>query len=1036
MSIDQNHAGSNGSSAFTFTAEGPSAHQFYNEQVLPLLTADLVYTHASHEWHKSGDTWRGSCPWHNSKSGTSFTITPSKLLWYCSGCCFGGGPIQYIHRLNRGDGRPRGEDFRVCVKALADQVGLDMPKRKLTDAEWREAQRMETRRAMLQTVSVYCQGILWDEAGEPARDYLHTRGYDDEAILDLGLGLYADAREIEKYLLTIFDQAEINTSGVIHAKLSGYIDFPWHDDRGQMLTLYGTWPGKSPPGKKPKKMALANPEEDGEDWDASKRSPYCLDRALRAGHKDLVLVEGLTDGSLLHALGDTRVISPVCNKLAHDQVETLRRRGIQSVTICLDPDQGGKAGTPSCIKMLAGVGIAPYVAPWLPEELDPDEYVLKHGVPAWRELIDQAIHGFRWTAQQIVAGCKTDRDRDRAVKAADKFAAEMGERWTDELHRHFWPVIRETTGANPDRLKEHKSEPTTPATGSNEKRVTPAPRSRIKLVAECQPFPVHTLPAPLDDYCRQGAIALGCDVSYVALPVLAAVAGALGHTRCVVLKRGWCEPPIIWSAVVGDSGTKKTPAFRLAVPPLEKVQARWLKDYNEQHEQYEKDYATWEAKKKKDGPEKAGDKPKKPRKQRCLVDDITIETVALTLAENPRGILLATDELDTWFSSFGRYKGKASGSDRPHWLKLWQAAPSFVDRRTSGTLYIPPAGVSITGGIQPGILARAMSPDHLDSGLAARLLLAMPTKLPKLWTEVEIDPDCERAYEELLFRLLKLEQSPGEGDDDNARPFRLRLSSAAKAAWVAHYNRWALVQASVEGDLAAAFAKLEAYAARLSLLHHVVTCAGLDVDDRQFEIGIKSMEAGITLAMWFAHEARRIYATLAESDDERDLRRQVEWIKGRGGRTTAKELQRSNNRKYRSAEEAEAALNRLVSAGAGEWRERPTSEKGGRPTRDFTLTIPHDETDETPFDACQGTDDDGSPPAHLHDDTADETPSNLQKQAVCGGFVLRRADNVSANEAATEATADEWEVSSDACTTKPDETLPFNGVSSDTEGFV
>ncbi len=52
-----------------------------------------------------------------------------------------------------------------------------------------------------------------------------------------------------------------------------------------------------------------------------------------------------------------------------------------------------------------------------------------------------------------------------------------------------------------------------------------------------QDFPVDALPFPLKEYISQGALALGCDPSYLALPALAVVASCVGNTRTIRLKR-------------------------------------------------------------------------------------------------------------------------------------------------------------------------------------------------------------------------------------------------------------------------------------------------------------------------------------------------------------------------------------------------------------------------------------------------------------------------------------------------------------------
>lgn len=59
-----------------------------------------------------------------------------------------------------------------------------------------------------------------------------------------------------------------------------------------------------------------------------------------------------------------------------------------------------------------------------------------------------------------------------------------------------------------------------------------------------------------------------------------------------------------------------------------------------------------------------------------------------------------------------------------------------------------------------------------------------------------------------------------------------------------------------------------------------------------------SMAAGITLAQWFAGEAERVYALVAESDANAAVRRLVGLVLRHGGRITPRELQRLNGTAY------------------------------------------------------------------------------------------------------------------------------------------
>jgi DNA polymerase I-like protein with 3'-5' exonuclease and polymerase domains len=502
-----------------------------------------------------------------------------------------------------------------------------------------------------------------------------------------------------------------------------------------------------------------------------------------------------------------------------------------------------------------------------------------------------------------------------------------------------------------------------------------------------RPFPVEALPEPIHTFVLQGAVALGCDPAYLALPALSVAASLIGNSRVIRLKRNWHEPAVVWSGIVGDSGTLKSPAVSVTVNPLYRLQKRLLKKFQTDMEQYQTDLEAYNERKrkaKKEEQEFTEEPPEKPSLARVVTGDITVEKLAQLLEDNPKGLLVGRDELGGWLGSFTRYKGKAGGSDLPNWLEMSRAGTIQVDRKTGDrpTLFITYAAVSITGGIQPGALARALTPEYMEVGLGARILMAMPPKLPKRWSEVEIDLDVQEAYENLLDGLRDLQMDKGR--DGDREPFPVRMTPEAKAAWVHFYGEWARAQANVEGELAAAYSKLEGYAARLALLHHVVTNVGRREDDCQ-PVEPVSIAAGVTLARWFAYEVRRIYAALGEGEDARQTRRLIEFIRSRGGRMTARRLHLSNKARYPDAEAAEAALGELVEAELADWVEA-ANPKGGRPSRAVVLR-PHttcfksyETTDEDDEDEVLDGGDDTTPPP-----TKPFPPS--ENQAEPGGFV-------------------------------------------------
>jgi DNA primase len=230
--------------------------EFLETELFPRLTPELIYTHPAHQWHRSPGKWRGGCPWHESRSGTSFYVSTDSLLWRCPACDIGGGPIQYLWRLKGHTGSPRGSDFIGLIKELCARVGIAFPERELSDEERETARKRDVRRAILAAVAEHAAGVLWSARGDAARTYLHERGFGDEAIRELELGLYPHPDEMVRTLHQAgFDRHDVAAAKVVRTDLQGYITFPWHDAGGRPLTICATWQNRTPPPGKPKKKA-------------------------------------------------------------------------------------------------------------------------------------------------------------------------------------------------------------------------------------------------------------------------------------------------------------------------------------------------------------------------------------------------------------------------------------------------------------------------------------------------------------------------------------------------------------------------------------------------------------------------------------------------------------------------------------------------------------------------------------------------------------------------------------------------------------
>ena len=477
-------------------------------------------------------------------------------------------------------------------------------------------------------------------------------------------------------------------------------------------------------------------------------------------------------------------------------------------------------------------------------------------------------------------------------------------------------------------------------------KAAPAYKSKeVKPRIKCfEPFPVDTLPNPVRGFVLAGAAAHRCDPTFIALPLMASLAATIGATRRIRLKATWSEPAVVWTAAIAESGTGKSPSQNLALSFINRLQSYKLQELPELEEQYQRDFALfqadmqhWKTKGRTKG-EPPPEKPYEPSVERYVVNDTTMEALVDRLKESPRGLLCSVDELSQWFGSFNSYRG-GRGGDVAKWLSIHRAEHVIQDRRTgsTNTIYVPFAAVSLCGGIQPETLKTVLGKDHIENGLLARLLVARPPRQAKVWTEAVVDGEIVRQMERLFGRLLALQF--GLNDNDQPAPIDIPLTPEGKRMWVGFYNVHNAAQSKTDGALASAYSKLEGYAARFALIHHLVRCANDDPSVDPDTIDAVSIKAGATLAQWFANEAERVYSMFDESDNDRHSRQLIEWIEARGGSVTVRETQQGH-RKYKTAKDAEEALNELVETDLGKWEIDDHNGGRGRPAVRFVLSIP------------------------------------------------------------------------------------------------
>ena len=418
---------------------GGELQTFLDEKLIPAIYRSLDTVFPEFGWSQSSRMWKATS-W---PSGFPLSVNheePGRLSVYEKSpfwlAVHGHSGMTLLAYANGGV-KPTGSDFLETVERLSLKVGLKPPSRAFTPEQLEKARRTETRRNALEAVYDIAHENLLSDKGRDALTFLEGRGLNLEAVKELQFGLMPPVAELTQRLREIGGESLVKEAGEVIAtwnSLEGYVSIPWRDEAGGALTIYGRWPSKDLPlmkdhnGFRKRREELLSrggeepsiPKTIGLPGEGTKASPLYFDRTKRAGHKDLVAVEGVLDAAVLQTRGDSRVVAYGGAQFTDEQVRTLVRQKIRSVVVVPDPDGGGEKGAVSSVTALEKTGIFSFVSS-LPEGLDPDEFVLKYGLEEWSSLVDsEAITGAKYRAGLLLQDVKPEDSDIKRRSALEK----------------------------------------------------------------------------------------------------------------------------------------------------------------------------------------------------------------------------------------------------------------------------------------------------------------------------------------------------------------------------------------------------------------------------------------------------------------------------------------------------------------------------------------------------------------------------------------------------------------------------------------
>lgn len=293
------------------------------------------------------------------------------------------------------------------VKYLAEKYKVEL---KLSDLTAEQAYELDTYRAYHLAASLLktsgfeeCKG---NEALNPFRQAMSKRGWSEETITVAGIGTVPDYIEFRAALrgagfsATFLDEIDLGRKDIFNPD---NMIFTWRDEHGRPVGFAARNLRFEEQEKEAKKQGKENlhPKYNNQRTTGLKcnifqkgKRLYGLDKAIEA-QPPLYLFEGQADVITARQNGLLNCVGLGGSNLSTDHVLLLKELGCYDLIVCLDGDEAGQTKQAQIVEeKLAGHRDLRVRVIILPEGEDPDSFIRKNGVEAFKKL---AIwNAFEW----------------------------------------------------------------------------------------------------------------------------------------------------------------------------------------------------------------------------------------------------------------------------------------------------------------------------------------------------------------------------------------------------------------------------------------------------------------------------------------------------------------------------------------------------------------------------------------------------------------------------------------------------------------
>lgn len=396
-----------------------------NEEITEIRKkADIVEVIGSYiNLAPQGKNYFGICPFHNDHS-PSLSVSREKQIYKCFTCLASGNVFTFVQNYEN-------ISFIEAVKKVADKINYKLDiKDKIVNKNSKYYELMDLSNKIF-------VNNLNSNLGLKAKEYLiNERHLSEEAIKEFNIGLALNDNNLNKLLSSKgYSDKDIIEMSLANKTDNGLLD---------MFRNRITFPICNHEGKIIAYSARIYQNEDTSKYINSKESVIfkkgytfynydkCRLEALKI--KSVILVEGQMDAIRVYTSGFKNVIASMGTAITSNHISLLKKLNAK-VILMMDNDNAGEKSTILNGEELIKNNIEVSVVR-LTGEKDPDSFILKNGVDAFRDALKGEISFFDFKLRYL--------KKDKNLNKADELA-EYINKIIDELNKSDDDILKSVT---------------------------------------------------------------------------------------------------------------------------------------------------------------------------------------------------------------------------------------------------------------------------------------------------------------------------------------------------------------------------------------------------------------------------------------------------------------------------------------------------------------------------------------------------------------------------------------------------------------